>query len=126
MQKLFYFNIGVLVTIMHCAKKLDEAPHSETIPINVVLELKENSVFTLENMELAKSKALMQLGKMFEHTKLEDYLRDADFVIPALMSISFLGSSTHNEFMGHDFNKDWPTPLEQDTNTEITIKENAD
>lgn len=108
MEQFNYFNVGVMVFIL-----LDkEAGKSFNFPINVVMELKEGESFDLENMKKAKLKALDQLAQLFEQTKIEDYIERADLVFPAVFSISFLGTDTHNGFLGkEDKEKDNGTNL---------------
>lgn len=108
MEQFNYFNVGVMVFIL-----LDkEAGKSFNFPINVVMELKEGESFNLENMKKAKLKALDQLAQLFEQTKMEDYIERADLVFPAVFSISFLGTDTHEGFLGkEDKEKDNGTNL---------------
>lgn len=96
MGQFNYFNVGVMVFIL-----LDkETGKSFNFPINVVLELKESESFDLENIRKAKMKALSQLAELFEQIKMEDYIEKADLVFPSVFSISFLGSDTHEGFLG--------------------------
>ena len=98
MEKFNYFNVGVVVSFIF----KEEIGKSFNFPINVVLELKEDESFDLENMKKAKLKALDQLAQLFEQTKMEDYIERADLVFPAVFSISFLGSDTHDGFLGKE------------------------
>lgn len=98
MEHFNYFNVGVMVFIL-----LDkETGKSFNFPINVVLELKESESFDLENIKKAKIKAIDQLAQLFEQTKMEDYIEKADLVFPSIFSISFLGSNTHEGFLGEE------------------------
>lgn len=98
MEKFNYFNVGVMVFIL-----LDkEAGKSFNFPINVILELKESESFDLESMKKARVKAISQLAELFEQTKMEGYIERADLVFPAVFSISFLGSDTHDGFLGEE------------------------
>lgn len=98
MEQFNYFNVGVMVFIL-----LDkETDKSFNFPINVVLELKESESFDLENIKKAKIKAIDQLAQLFEQTKMEDYIEKAALVFPAVFSISFLGSNTHEGFLGEE------------------------
>lgn len=98
MEHFNYFNVGVMVFIL-----LDkEAGKSFNFPINVVLELKESESFDLEYMKKAKTKAISQLAELFEQTKMEDYIEKADLVFPSVFSISFLGTNTHEGFLGKE------------------------
>ena len=109
MEQFNYFNVGVMVFIL-----LDkETGKSFNFPINVVLELKESESFDLENMRKAKMKALSQLAELFEQLKMEDYIEKADLVFPSVFSISFLGSDTHEGFLGKE-----PTQNQEDKNQE--------
>lgn len=108
MEKFNYFNVGVVVSFIF----KEEVGKSFNFPINVVLELKEDESFDLENMKKAKLKALDQLAQLFEQTKMEDYIERADLVFPAVFSISFLGTDTHDGFLGkEDKEKDNGTNL---------------
>lgn len=108
MEQFNYFNVGVMVFIL-----LDkETGKSLNFPVNVVMELKESEVFNLENMKKAKLKALAQLAELFEQTKMEDYIEESDLVFPSVFGISFLGSDTHEGFLGkEDKEKDNGTNL---------------
>ena len=101
MEKFNYFNVGVVVSFIF----KEETGKSFNFPINVVLELKEDESFDLENMKKAKLKALDQLAQLFEQTKMEDYIERADLVFPAVFSISFLGTDTHEGFLGEESTK---------------------
>lgn len=108
MEKFNYFNVGVVVSFIF----KEEVGKSFNFPINVVMELKEDESFDLENMKKAKLKALDQLAQLFEQTKMEDYIERADLVFPAVFSISFLGTDTHDGFLGkEDKEKDNGTNL---------------
>lgn len=108
MEKFNYFNVGVVISFIF----KEEVGKSFNFPINVVLELKEDESFDLENMKKAKLKALDQLAQLFEQTKMEDYIERADLVFPAVFSISFLGTDTHDGFLGkEDKEKDNGTNL---------------
>ena len=101
MEKFNYFNVGVVVSFIF----KEEVGKSFNFPINVVIELKEGESFDLENMKKAKLKALDQLAQLFEQTKMEDYIERADLVFPAVFSISFLGTDTHEGFLGEEATK---------------------
>lgn len=109
MEQFNYFNVGVMVFIL-LDKKIGK---SFNFPINVVLELKESESFDLENMKKAKMKALSQLAELFEQTKMEDYIETADLVFPSVFSISFLGTNTHDGFLGEK-----PTENQEEENQE--------
>lgn len=98
MEQFNYFNVGVVVSFLF----KEEIGRSFNFPVNVVMELKESESFDLENMKKAKHKALSQLAELFEQTKMEDYFEKADLVFPAVFSISFLGSDTHEGFLGRE------------------------
>lgn len=98
MEQFNYFNVGVIVSFIF----EQEMSRSFNFPVNVVLELKEAECFDLENMKNAKNKALLQLEQIFGKTKMESYIEQADFVIPSVFSISFLGSNTHEGFLGEE------------------------
>lgn len=109
MEQFNYFNVGVVVSFIF----KEEIGKSFNFPINVVLELKEDESFDLENMKKAKLKALDQLAQLFEQTKMEDYIERADLVFPAVFSISFLGTDTHEGFLGKE-----PIENQEDKNQE--------
>lgn len=98
MEQFNYFNVGVIVSFIF----EKEMSRSFSFPVNVVLELKEAECFDLKNMEVAKNKALLLLEQIFGKTKMEGYIEQADFVIPSVFSISFLGSNTHEGFLGEE------------------------
>lgn len=98
MEKFNYFNVGVVVSFLF----KEEIGRSFNFPVNVVMELKEDESFDLENLKKAKLKALSQLAQLFEQTKMEEYFEKADLVFPAVFSISFLGSDTHEGFLGEE------------------------
>lgn len=108
MEQFNYFNVGVIVSFIF----EQEMSRSFNLPVNVVLELKEAECFDLENIKKANKKALLQLEQIFGKTKMESYIEQADFIIPSVFSISFLGSSTHKGFLGkEDKEKDNGTNL---------------
>ena len=98
MEHFNYFNVGVIVSFIF----EQEMSRSFNFPVNVVLELKEAECFDLENMKKANNKALLQLEQIFGKTKMESYIEQADFVIPSVFSISFLGTNTHEGFLGEE------------------------
>lgn len=72
-----------------------------TFPVNVVMELKDNNVFSLANIEYAKNKAIKQLSEILDGTSYESYARDADIILPVVGSVSYLGCATHTAFVGN-------------------------
>lgn len=72
-----------------------------TFPVNVVLELKDNNVFSLANIEYAKNKAIEQLSEILNGTSYESYAKDAAIVLPIMGSVNYLGCATHTDFVGN-------------------------
>lgn len=97
-ENFFYFNISATVSFIY----FDNNKKDLIVPVNVVLELKENNAFNLANIEVAKQRAVSQVVEILGNEKAEEYTKDADIVLPALTSISFLGSCTHEEFVAND------------------------
>lgn len=71
-----------------------------TFPVNVVMELKDNNVFSLANIEYAKNKAIEQLSEVLNGTSYESYAKDAAIVLPIMGSVNYLGCATHTDFVG--------------------------
>ena len=105
----YYFNVGVLVSFLYP----QDMSKSHTIPVNVTLALDNCDVFNLDNMTRAKKRALILIGEMFTDTEMEDWIRNAEITVPAIMSVSFLGSSDYKSFVGSVGNKE----EEEETNT---------
>lgn len=73
-----------------------------TFPVNVVMELKDNNVFSLANIEYAKNKAIEQLSEILNGTSYESYAKDAAIVLPIMGSVNYLGCATHTDFVGNN------------------------
>lgn len=114
MEQFNYFNVGVVVSFLF----KEEIGKSFNFPVNVVMELKEAESFDLENIKKAKLKALSQLAQLFEQTKMEEYFEKADLVFPAVFSISFLGSDTHEGFLGEESTETQENENQEDKNQE--------
>lgn len=72
-----------------------------TFPVNVVMELKDNNVFSLANIEYAKNKAIEQLSEILDGTSYKSYAKDADIILPIMGSVNYLGCATHTDFVGN-------------------------
>ena len=53
-----------------------------------------------EKARNAKNKAIILFGEMFDGTEMEDFIKQADRTLPVVNAVTFLGSSTHDDFVG--------------------------
>lgn len=95
-EEMYYFNVAVDLQFLFF-KKMEK---SKSISVNVVIEKKETNCFTLDDIENAKKKALILFGEIFNGTEMEEYVKEADRTLPVVTSVSFLGISTHDNFVG--------------------------
>lgn len=96
-EEFFYFNVEVKLQFLF----FKEMEKSKSISVNVVIEKKETNCFNLADIDNAKNKAIILFGEMFNGTEMEEYAKEADRTLPVVTSIAFLGSSTHNNFVGN-------------------------
>lgn len=95
-EEFFYFNVEVKLQFLF----FKEMEKSKSISVNVVIEKKETNCFNLADIDNAKNKAITLFGEMFNGTEMENYIKQADRTLPAVTAISFLGISTHDNFIG--------------------------
>ena len=73
---------------------------SFTFPASVIIKTADNTVFTNENIDLAKIRAIEQVCKFLQDAGMEQYAKEAQFTLPVLMSVSYLGSGSKDDFLG--------------------------
>lgn len=73
---------------------------SFTFPASVIIETEDNNVFTDKNIENAKTRALNQVGQFLEDAGMTEYSKKAQFVLPVLTNVSYLGSGSKEDFLG--------------------------
>ena len=101
-EEFFYFNVEVKLQFLF----FKEMQKSKSISVNVVIEKKETTCFNLADIENAKNKAIVLFGEMFDGTEMEDFIKQADRTLPVVTAVTFLGSSTHDDFVGNVANKE--------------------
>lgn len=108
-EEFFYFNVEVKLQFLF----FKEMQKSKSISVNVVIEKKETNCFNLADIENAKNKAIILFGEMFDGTEMEDFIKQADRTLPVVTAVTFLGSSTHDDFIGNVANKENTTNANQ-------------
>lgn len=96
-EEFFYFNVEVKLQFLF----FKEMEKSKSISVNVVIEKKETNCFNLADIDNAKNKAIILFGEMFNDTEMEDFIKQADRTLPVVTAVTFLGSSTHDNFVGN-------------------------
>lgn len=95
-EEFFYFNVEVKLQFLF----FKEMEKSKSISVNVVIEKKETNCFNLADIDNAKNKAIILFGELFDGTEMENFIKQADRTLPVVTAVTFLGSSTHDNFVG--------------------------
>lgn len=95
-EEFFYFNVEVKLQFLF----FKEMQKSKSISVNVVIEKKETNCFNLADIDNAKNKAIILFGELFDDTDMEEFIKKADQTLPVVTAVTFLGSSTHDDFVG--------------------------
>ena len=95
-EEFFYFNVEVKLQFLF----FKEMQKSKYISVNVVIEKKETNCFNLADIDNAKNKAIILFGELFDGTDMEEFIKQADQTLPVVTAVTFLGSSTHDDFVG--------------------------
>lgn len=96
-EEMYYFYVTVAVQFIF----FDQMEKSKTFFIPVVIEKKETNCFNLDDVADAQNKAVLLFGETFKGTKMENYVEEANQILPRITAVSFLGISTHDNFIGN-------------------------
>lgn len=96
MDQLHYFAITFTIGLLF----KDNPEKDSFYPAYIIMEVKDNDVFTVPNIEFAKKKAIKQLSEVLSDETHKKLLKEADTVYPVIQSVSYLGCGTHSRFLG--------------------------
>lgn len=95
-EEFFYFNVAVDLQFLF----FKEMEKSTKITLGLVIEKKETNCFNLVDRKNAENKAVDLFREIFNNTEMEKYVEEADKILPSVVAVDFLGSSTHDDFVG--------------------------